>query len=153
MKFTTAAILSLGAITTSSAFLLPAVPSITTTRQTTVPTVFYSTTEDNAQERKMSKKKGDRLAFMKNEQFHRRGFKEVREGVESSIQEQFQSKLVDEFKSSNYVIEKDGVKVYLAKVRTLVWIATSDYPSSLVVLSTTSHPRDIYIYIYIFFYS
>jgi 4-hydroxy-3-methylbut-2-enyl diphosphate reductase len=108
MKFTTAAILSLGAVTTSSAFL----PATITTRQT----VLYSTTED-AQERKMSKKKGDRLAFMKNEQFHRRGFKEVRPGVEASIQEQFQSNLVDDLKSSNYVIEKDGVKVYLAKVR------------------------------------
>ena len=65
----------------------------------------------------MSPKKEDRLNFMKNEQFHRRGFKEVRDQVEQSIEEQYQSDIVDELKSSNYVIEKDGVKVYLAKVR------------------------------------
>jgi hypothetical protein len=68
----------------------------------------------------MFKKKGDWLAFMKSDQFHCHGFKEVREGVENSIQEQFWSNLVDDLKSSNYVIEKDGVKVYLAKVRYIV---------------------------------
>ena len=64
----------------------------------------------------MSKKKEDRLKFMKSEQFHRRGFKEVRDQVESSIEQQYQSELVDDLKSNNYLIEKDGVKVYLAKV-------------------------------------
>lgn len=88
----------------------------------------------------MSQKKGDRLKFMKNERFHRRGFKEVREQVESSIGEQFQSNIVDELKSSNYLIEKDGVKVYLAKVRCLlliflllfmVWFAGEERKSSI----------------------
>jgi hypothetical protein len=65
----------------------------------------------------MSQKKEDRLNFMKSDRFHRRGFKEVRDKVESAVQEQFQSSLVDNLKASNYVIEKDGVKVYLAKVR------------------------------------
>jgi len=65
----------------------------------------------------MSRKKQDRLEFMKSDRFHRRGFKEVREKVENVVQEQFQSSLVDDLKSSNYLIEKDGVKVYLAKVR------------------------------------
>jgi 4-hydroxy-3-methylbut-2-en-1-yl diphosphate reductase len=70
----------------------------------------------------MSKKKEDRLNFMKSERFHRRGFKEVRDKVESAVQEQFQSSLVDNLKSSNYVIQKDGVKVYLAKVRQKVYL-------------------------------
>ncbi len=75
-----------------------------------------STTETQEQPTGMSKKKEDRLSFMKSDQFHRRGFKEVRNQVEASIQEQFQSPLVNDMKTSNYLIEKDGVKVYLAKV-------------------------------------
>ena len=53
---------------------------------------------------------------MKSKQFHRQGFKEVRQKVEGTMSEQFKSELVEQFKQSNYVIEKDGVKVYLAKV-------------------------------------
>jgi len=69
----------------------------------------------------MSKKKEDRLNFMKSDRFHRRGFKEVRGKVESDVQEQYQSALVNDMKSANYVIEKDGVKVYLAKDFGFCW--------------------------------
>jgi hypothetical protein len=71
----------------------------------------------------MSRKKEDRLGFMKSKQFHRRGFKEVRGKVENDIQEQFQSELVNTLKTSNYVIERkeEGVKVYLAKDFGFCW--------------------------------
>jgi 4-hydroxy-3-methylbut-2-enyl diphosphate reductase len=71
----------------------------------------------------MSKKKEDRLNFMKSKQFHRRGFKEVREKVEQDIEQQFQSPLVNDMKTSNYVIERpeEGVKVYLAKDFGFCW--------------------------------
>lgn len=75
-----------------------------------------SPTETQEQPTGMSKKKEDRLTFMKSDQFHRRGFKEVRDQVEAAIQEQYQSPLVNDMKTSNYIIERDGVKVYLAKV-------------------------------------
>mmetsp|Transcript_45816 Transcript_45816/g.111725 ORF Transcript_45816/g.111725 Transcript_45816/m.111725 type:complete len:485 (-) Transcript_45816:2809-4263(-) len=72
----------------------------------------------------MSKKKGERLQFMKSDQFHRRGFKEVRDKVESDIEEQFNAKLVEDLKESNYVLDKTdevGVKVYLAKDFGFCW--------------------------------
>lgn len=60
---------------------------------------------------------------MKSKQFHRRGFKEVREQVERDIEDQFQAKLVNDIKSSNYMIENKeaGVKVYLAKDFGFCW--------------------------------
>ena len=64
-------------------------------------------------------KKEERLRMMKSSQFHRRGFKEVREQVEDRMAGEYESPLVKELRSSNYVMEKDGVKVYLAKVRSL----------------------------------
>jgi hypothetical protein len=62
-------------------------------------------------------KKDERLRMMKSKQFYRKGFKEVRESVEQTMQEQFKSNIVDDLKSNNYVMERDNVKVYLAKVR------------------------------------
>ncbi len=73
------------------------------------------------EENKKVTKKEKRLKFMKTESFHRRGFKEVREGVEKSMEEQFKSQLVDELTSNDFVIEKDGVKVYLAKDFGFCW--------------------------------
>ena len=58
---------------------------------------------------------------MKTDQFHRRGFKEVRENVENLMGQQFKSPLVDELKSNNFVIEKDGVTVHLAKDFGFCW--------------------------------
>lgn len=80
-------------------------------------TALFSTTEES----KPRTKKEGRLGFFKSEQFHRKGFKEVREDVEDTIKNQYQSSLVDDLKSSNYVIEKDGVKVYLAKDFGFCW--------------------------------
>jgi 4-hydroxy-3-methylbut-2-enyl diphosphate reductase len=81
-----------------------------------------STTEDAAAvSEKIPSKKEDRLRFMKNKQFYRKGFKEVRDDVEKTMQEQFKSELVDDLKESNYVIERNGVKVYLAKDFGFCW--------------------------------
>jgi 4-hydroxy-3-methylbut-2-en-1-yl diphosphate reductase len=109
MKFTTAAIVA--TLGTASAF----VPQ---NRAFVRPQgALFST----AEETRGTTKKEDRLRFMKSDQFHRRGFKEVREKVERDVQEQYQSEVVGELKSSNYVVEKDGVKVHLAKDFGFCW--------------------------------
>lgn len=74
-----------------------------------------SATEEEAATK--NTKKEDRLRMMKSDQFHRRGFKEVREGAEQRLEDEYMSPLVKDLKTSNYVMERDGVKVYLAKVR------------------------------------
>jgi 4-hydroxy-3-methylbut-2-enyl diphosphate reductase len=114
MKFTSAAVLLCASVGTTSAFA--PIATMTQHTTTTITTQLYSTTEEETAEENRVTKKEDRLQFMKSEQFHRRGFKEVREKVEASIQSQFQSELVDDLKTNNFVIDKDGVKVYLAKV-------------------------------------
>ena len=122
MKFTTATVFSLCIAGTTSAFS-PLASS--TSRHALTTAVFQSTetseTSEVAEERRRTKK-ADRLDFMKNEQFHRRGFKEVRDKVEADVQEQYTSELVGELKTSNFVVDKEGVKVYLAKVRSYVSI-------------------------------
>lgn len=110
MKFCGAAVLAIAA-TNAAAFA----PQVSIQRSATA---LHSTTEESAKPRT---KKEDRLSFMKSEQFHRRGFKEVRDSVEDTITKQYQSPLVDDLKSSNYVIEKEGVKVYLAKDFGFCW--------------------------------
>ena len=61
--------------------------------------------------------------MMKSDQFHRKGFKEVRKQVDDVMTGQFKSELVEDFKSNDYVIDREGVKVYLAKVCTITTIA------------------------------
>lgn len=58
---------------------------------------------------------------MKSDQFYRRGFKEVRKEVEDDMQEEYKSNLVEELKSNNNVIERDNVRVYLAKDFGFCW--------------------------------
>mmetsp|Transcript_27865 Transcript_27865/g.39162 ORF Transcript_27865/g.39162 Transcript_27865/m.39162 type:complete len:458 (-) Transcript_27865:238-1611(-) len=66
-------------------------------------------------------KKQERLRFMKNEQFHRRGFKEVRSGVENTMDAEYKSDIVDTMKANEYVLQRDGVKVHLAKDFGFCW--------------------------------
>ena len=61
-------------------------------------------------------KKEERRRIMASESFHRKGFKEVRSKVEENMKQEYQSELVKDLKSSNYVMERDGVRVHLAKV-------------------------------------
>ncbi|KAG7372568.1 E-4-hydroxy-3-methyl-but-2-enyl pyrophosphate reductase [Nitzschia inconspicua] len=108
----------------SSPFSCQAFSPISQVSTTTkMKTSLFSTTEESKATSGMSKKKEDRLNFMKSDQFHRRGFKEVRSQVEQDIENQFQAKIVNELKESNYMIEnKDaGVKVYLAKDFGFCW--------------------------------
>ena len=114
MKFTVAALLALSA-TTTSAFQPLSVPRYTTT---TTSALFQSTTTETAEteETRNNSKKDDRLRMMKSGQFHRRGFKEVREEVETRMEGEYQSSLVKDMRGNQYTMEKDGVKVYLAKV-------------------------------------
>jgi len=95
-------------------------PSHHTLQRTTA--LRMSTVEETPVEKSRPvRKKDKRLQYMKTDTFHRRGFKEVREGVEKSMSEQFESELVDELKSNNFVINKDGVKVHLAKDFGFCW--------------------------------
>lgn len=107
MKLSTAAAV-LATLSSAHAFVVKPVarPLATSLRMSTTEEASTSTT-----------KKEDRLRFMKSNQFYRKGFKEVREDVEKTMQDQFKSELVDDLKASNYMVERDGVKVYLAKVR------------------------------------
>jgi 4-hydroxy-3-methylbut-2-enyl diphosphate reductase len=74
----------------------------------------------STEERALSKKE-ERLRMMKSPQFYRQGFKEVREGVEKSMEEQFKGDIVQQLRESNYIMERDGVKVYLAKDFGFCW--------------------------------
>ena len=123
MKFSSGVLLALAAAGTcsSSAFQPVAfVPRATTTAASITSlrqsTVTSEDTEAAKKEREPTKKE-ERLRWMKNEQFHRKGFKEVRKEVEGRMEQEFNSEIVGELKESNYMIERDGVKVYLAKVR------------------------------------
>lgn len=110
------------------------------TMTTTTTTALFSTTESDApaaaaaadadaassssnRSNNNSKvtKKEERLRMMKKPNFYRAGFKEVREEVEKEMNVQFKGAIVDELKSSNYVIERDGVKVHLAKDFGFCW--------------------------------
>ena len=88
---------------------------------------LYSTTESSSTPKTataggMSQKKEDRLGFMKNPQYHRRGFKEQRNKVEEEMLGTYKADLVEDFKkTTNYMIEKDGVKMYLAKDFGFCW--------------------------------
>ena len=75
---------------------------------------------------------------MKSDNFHRKGFKDAREGVEAAMNRQYQSEIVKTLKESNYLLEKDGVKVYLAKVRVPPRLPPP--PFSLSHSLTLSHP-------------
>jgi len=110
MKLTSAAIVMLAA--SASAFA----PNVN--RRAFVTAVSQSTTTE---EDGKSTKKAERLRFMQNKQFHRKGFKEVREGVETVMKEQFMSGLVNDMKTGQYVLERDGVKVHLAKDFGFCW--------------------------------
>jgi 4-hydroxy-3-methylbut-2-enyl diphosphate reductase len=77
------------------------------------------TTQEEASTRVSKKHK--RLEFMKSPQFHRNGFKEIRSQVEDTMKQQFKSSVVDEMKSNQFVMERDGVKVHLASDFGFCW--------------------------------
>jgi len=117
MKFTSAALL-LSAVTTASAFA----PNLNlSTRYTSISAPLQmSETTETEEEAKISKKQ-QRLLFMKNDKFFRNGFKEVRKDVESTMEGQFKSNVVDEMKENKFVMEREGVKVHLASDFGFCW--------------------------------
>jgi 4-hydroxy-3-methylbut-2-enyl diphosphate reductase len=117
MKFTTAVVLAL-ATSTVSAFA-PAATRAFAPRTTTSTRIFQSTeaASETDEVQKLTKKE-ERLRMIDSKQYYRRGFKEVRKESEQTMNEQFQSPIVNDLKTNNYIMERDGVTVYLAKVCT-----------------------------------
>jgi len=85
------------------------------------PTFVSMSTTAQEEATTQPRKKDKRLQIMKSEKFYRKGFKEVRKEVEADMKEEYKSNLVEELKSNNNVIEKDNVKVYLAKDFGFCW--------------------------------
>lgn len=120
MRFSASVLLYLSATGSVASAFAPAVAFRPKTASSSSFSLQQSTTPaevETAEQQRKSTKKDERLRMMKSDQFHRMGFKEVRQEVEGRMQQEFQSQLVGELKSNNYVMERDGVKVYLAKVR------------------------------------
>jgi len=84
-------------------------------------TALFSATEDVTEKKKPVTKKNQRLKFMKNPQFFRNGFKEVREEVKQNMEESFESSIVQELKTNDFLLERDGVRVHLAKDYGFCW--------------------------------
>ena len=123
MKFSTATVVAVTAFVSSTG-TYAFTPSITQQQQHKIrsaPTLSMSAVEEATTEKKSPTKKEKRLQYMKTDQFHRKGFKDVREKVDKNMGKQFKSSLVDELKGNNFVIEKDGVKVHLAKDFGFCW--------------------------------
>jgi len=76
--------------------------------------------EATEEEAKVSKK-NKRLQFMKDDQFYRNGFKDVRKDVEDVMEGQFKSKLVDDMKENKHIVEREGVRVHLASDFGFCW--------------------------------
>ncbi len=123
MKFSTNSIVAIAAIVASGATTTQAFAPSHYPHRTSVS--LYQSTEVSQEStpttEKKPTKKEKRLQYMKDPNFHRKGFKEVRPNVEKTMETQFKSPLVDELKTSNYVIERDGVRVHLAKDFGFCW--------------------------------
>jgi 4-hydroxy-3-methylbut-2-enyl diphosphate reductase len=122
MKFSAPSILAVAALSTKSHAFSPShFHRISSPTSIHMSSTEATSVDDTSSTRTMSTKKEKRLQYMKSPSFYRQGFKDVRPAVEKSMEAQFKSPLVDELKSSNYVIEKDGVKVHLAKDFGFCW--------------------------------
>jgi hypothetical protein len=115
MKFTASVVLAVAAASsTVSAFA----PVAFAPRTATTSTRIFQSTEAASETEEVKKltKKEERLRMINDDQFYRRGFKEVRDESLATMNEQFESTIVKDLKTNNYVMERDGVKVFLAKV-------------------------------------
>ena len=118
MKFTSAAVVAVASLSATGSYAFAPTQQ---SRASAVGRLAMSTVEAPAEAERKPTKKEKRLQYMKTPSFHRKGFKEVRENVEANMEQQFKSTLVDELKTSNFVINKDGVKVHLAKDFGFCW--------------------------------
>eukprot|EP00563_Minutocellus_polymorphus_P001175 CAMPEP_0181042504 /NCGR_PEP_ID=MMETSP1070-20121207/12186_1 /TAXON_ID=265543 /ORGANISM="Minutocellus polymorphus, Strain NH13" /LENGTH=472 /DNA_ID=CAMNT_0023120723 /DNA_START=86 /DNA_END=1504 /DNA_ORIENTATION=- len=124
MKFSSPAVLTAVFLASGAVAFSPSVGHTTTA--TVRQSALFSTTEEAApaateEEERKRTKKDERLRMMKSDQFYRKGFKEVRTDVEDVMEDQFKSELVDDLKASNYVVEREGVTVHLAKDFGFCW--------------------------------
>jgi len=118
MKLSTSAILLWTMqISSTTAFA----PSISTSSRKVTNRLMSSSIEAEVEDNSTLSKKQNRLKFMKNPSFHRRGFKDVRDEVKKGMDESFNSVLVDDLKETEFIMERDGVTVYLAKDFGFCW--------------------------------
>lgn len=117
MKFSTSAIILAAAASASTAYAFA--PNLHTT--TSSRTALSMSTETESEADAKQSKKTQRLQFFKSKQFYRNGFKEKREEVEGIMEEQFNSDIVNDMKSNQFVMERDGVKVHLASDFGFCW--------------------------------
>lgn len=88
----------------------------------TTPYIYPLSTNVNPQSSTpIQTKKNQRRQIMKSPSFYRSGFKENRAEVEEIMESQFQSPLVKELKNNEFSLERDGVRVYLAKDFGFCW--------------------------------
>eukprot|EP00550_Attheya_septentrionalis_P013329 CAMPEP_0198304072 /NCGR_PEP_ID=MMETSP1449-20131203/57204_1 /TAXON_ID=420275 /ORGANISM="Attheya septentrionalis, Strain CCMP2084" /LENGTH=515 /DNA_ID=CAMNT_0044006583 /DNA_START=51 /DNA_END=1598 /DNA_ORIENTATION=- len=124
MKFAKCALLSVvaSAVAGTVGAFAPASPSFMTKTTIATTTPLFMSTETNVEEEMVKKetKKEERLRMINSDQFFRKGFKEVRKQVKEDMKS-FESPLVDELKTSNYVVKKEGVTVHLAKDFGFCW--------------------------------
>eukprot|EP00568_Trieres_chinensis_P001377 CAMPEP_0183292142 /NCGR_PEP_ID=MMETSP0160_2-20130417/1311_1 /TAXON_ID=2839 ORGANISM="Odontella Sinensis, Strain Grunow 1884" /NCGR_SAMPLE_ID=MMETSP0160_2 /ASSEMBLY_ACC=CAM_ASM_000250 /LENGTH=473 /DNA_ID=CAMNT_0025453059 /DNA_START=22 /DNA_END=1443 /DNA_ORIENTATION=- len=110
------------AFSTAPAFVVgPAASAAASTTSLPMSTAEASSTDVAESDGAPKSKKEGRLRMMKNPQFFRKGFKEVRGDVESVMDGEYKSQLVDEMKGNEFKIERDGVTVYLAKDFGFCW--------------------------------
>jgi hypothetical protein len=87
MKFSTATVVAVTAFVSSTG-TYAFTPSITQQQQYKIrsaPTLSMSAVEEATTEKKSQTKKAKRLQYMKTDQFHRKGFKDVREKVDKNM--------------------------------------------------------------------
>lgn len=120
MRFASTVVTVLAFASASNAFVPTSVLSKSKSQPSNAHFMSSSVEEEITEKRKATKKE-KRLEYMQSDRFYRKGFKEVRETVENVMGSQFKSSTVDDLKSSNYVMERDGVKVYLAKDFGFCW--------------------------------
>jgi 4-hydroxy-3-methylbut-2-enyl diphosphate reductase len=124
MRFTATVVLALATVaSTVNAFAPPTTAFAPRTVTVTSSTRIFQSTEAaeaaaETEDVEKTSKKQERLRMMKSDRFFRKGFKEVREESEQTMNSQFQSSVVNDLKTNNFVMDRDGVKVYLAKVCT-----------------------------------
>ncbi|KAL7483762.1 hypothetical protein ACHAW6_009406 [Cyclotella cf. meneghiniana] len=120
MKFTSSSLLAIVSLATSSHAFTPLPNGYRLAVPPSSSSSLRMSTEVTDETKRVTKKE-KRLQYMKSPSFYRQGFKDVRPAVEKSMGEQFKSSLVDELKSNDFVIEKDGVRVHLAKDFGFCW--------------------------------
>ncbi|KAL3774448.1 hypothetical protein ACHAWO_004515 [Cyclotella atomus] len=120
MKFSAPSVLAVAALSSSSSHAFAPSHRSSSTKSIILMSSTEAVTTEEPSSKKTTKKE-KRLQYMKSPSFYRQGFKDVRPSVEKSMEAQFKSPLVDELKSSNFVIEKEGVTVHLAKDFGFCW--------------------------------